>query len=137
MCALCTALANEKDRNIYQDEHVAVILNFEPVKRGHVLILPVRHAENLSDLTPDEASAFLKAIDRCMHAVTKYSDEPPMCMVNGWKHRSQPHLHAHVLPSKHPLRGLYVAAEGTPVRLRLDDQLLKEIADELRPHHEG
>lgn len=136
MCALCTALVEERDRNIYQDEHVAVILNFEPVKHGHVLILPMRHVENLSDLTPDEARAFLSASDRCMRAVTKYSEEAPMYIVNGWNHRSQPHLHAHVLPSKHPLRGLFAAAEGTPTRQRITDDILKEIADQLRPHHQ-
>ncbi|MEO5927873.1 MAG: HIT family protein [Patescibacteria group bacterium] len=136
MCDLCHAIKNEPSRLIYQDDHVVVVLNFEPIKHGHVLIMPIRHAENLSDLTSAESSAFLKALDRCMKAVTKYSEEPPISLIHGWKHRSQPHLHAHVLPSQHPIRGLFSVAEGTPRRLRLTDEVLKEMADQIRPHHE-
>ncbi len=97
------------------------------------MILPVRHAEQLKDLTPDESSAFLKAIDLCMSAVTEAYGETPMCLVNGWKYRTQPHLHAHVLPSKKNLRGLYSASEGLEERKHADEQTLKAIKEKLKP----
>jgi histidine triad (HIT) family protein len=132
-CVFCEALTKESHRVIHQDAHVFVLLNIEPVKDGHLMVLPIRHAEELKDLTHEEARAFLQAIDRCMGAVTKTFDDEPMCMVNGWKYRSQPHLHAHVLPSKHSLRGLYVAAEGVAERQRAEDEALKRVAEQLRP----
>jgi diadenosine tetraphosphate (Ap4A) HIT family hydrolase len=117
---------------VYQDDLVFVLLNAEPLKEGHLMILPVRHAEDLGDLSPDESQAFLRTIDRCMAVVTKAFDDTPMCLVNGWKFRTQPHLHAHVLPSKTTMRGLYVAAEGVENRKRAEDGALRQTAERLR-----
>ena len=131
-CALCGALQREPNRIIHRDDHVFVLVNVEPVKEGHVMILPVRHAENLKDLDPEESRAFLSAIDYCMSAITKAYGETPMCLVNGWEYRTQRHLHAHVLPSKKSLRGLYAAAEGLQERARADEDLLMKIAGSLK-----
>lgn len=133
-CTLCETRTQEPGRVVYQDEHVFVLVNIEPIKDGHVMILPVRHAEQLSDLTPEESQAFLKTIDKCMSTVTQHFQETPMCLVNGWRYRSQPHLHAHVLPSKKNLRGLYTAAEGLEERKRADNETLNKMADALRAY---
>lgn len=130
-CVLCQAL-DETHRIVHRDERVVVIVNIEPIKHGHLMIMPVRHAEQLSDLRPEEAQAFLQAVDRCMRAVEKLSEEPSMCLVNGWKHRTQPHLHAHVLPSKRGLRGLFSASEGLEERKPADTEMLSRMAEELR-----
>lgn len=74
-CQLCQA-ANEDYRLIYRDEHVFVAMNIEPLKASHVMVMPVRHARQVSDLTPIEAQAFLNAIDRCMETAPKVSPEP-------------------------------------------------------------
>lgn len=131
-CVLCDSLEKERGRIVYQDEHVFVLVNIEPIKDGHVMILPVRHAQDLKDLDPNKSAAFLKAIDRCMHAVTELFSDPPMCFVNGWSFRTQAHLHAHVLPSKQGLRGLFSSSEGTEKRRRVDDALLEEMATRLK-----
>lgn len=131
-CELCRTLETDRDRIIYQDDRVFVMVNLEPVKEGHVMILPIRHAQELKDLTPEESQSFLRAVDMCMAAVNEAYGQTPMCLVNGWKHRSQAHLHAHVLPSKEGLRGLYVAAEGVEERKRADLETLKNVADRLK-----
>jgi histidine triad (HIT) family protein len=131
-CALCDSLRNERERILYQDAHVFVMVNIEPIKDGHIMILPVRHAEQLGDLTPEESCAFLKAIDLSLRAVTQAYEETPMCFVNGWKHRSQLHIHAHVLPSKKNLRGLYSAAEGLPERVPADKETIHRIMEKLK-----
>jgi diadenosine tetraphosphate (Ap4A) HIT family hydrolase len=132
-CVLCESFVSEPDRVVHQDEHVFVLVNIEPVKEGHIMVLPVRHVEQLGDLAPQEAQAFLKAVDACMHGVTVAYGETPMCMVNGWGHRTQRHLHAHVLPSKNSLRGLFSASEGLEERKRADAPTLKRMAERLRP----
>jgi len=131
-CELCDAFANEKNRVIASDEHVFVVPIIEPIKEGHVMVIPIRHAENLGDLTPDEARAFLTAINRAMNAVKEAYGETPMLLVNGWEYRSQPHLHAHVLPSKTNLRGLYAASEGIVGRNRASVEELTAMADKIR-----
>lgn len=131
-CVLCQACEREPHRIVFRDAHAVVMLNYEPVKPGHLMVLPVRHAENLADLAPPEAEAFLKSVDRCMEALARAYDETPMTLVNGWKFRTQPHLHAHVLPSANDLRGLFAAAEGRPRRMRAEDDALKAMAEALR-----
>lgn len=55
-----------------------------------------------------------------------------MCLVNGRQHRTQLHLHAHVLPSRNGLRGLFSASEGLVERRRADKATLEGMADALR-----
>lgn len=131
-CELCNAFVNEKSRVIVSDDHVFVVPIIEPIKEGHVMVMPIRHAENLGDLTADEARAFLAAINRVMDAVKQAYGETPMLLVNGWEYRSQPHLHAHVLPSKTNLRGLYAASEGSVGRNRASIEELTAMADKIR-----
>ena len=131
-CVLCDVLKNEQDRIVYQDNLVFVVMNIEPLKPEHVIILPVRHAEECSDLTPEEASVFLKMIDRTCQAVASVSGATPTCVINGHAHRTQPHLHAHVLPTSQGLRGLFAKAEGSPERKRLDSSELARLAAKLR-----
>lgn len=133
-CELCNAFENEKDRVIYSDAHVFVVPIIEPIKDGHVMIIPIRHAENLKDLSADEAKAFLIAVNTAMDAVKKEYGVTPMFLVNGWEHRSQPHLHAHVLPSEKNLRGLYAASEGITERRRWEMGVLMAMADKLRKY---
>jgi diadenosine tetraphosphate (Ap4A) HIT family hydrolase len=135
-CKLCHALQHDQFRTVYADHDVFVLINVEPIKNGHLMVLPVRHVEQLSDLTQEESRAFLRLIDRCMAALTEAFHETPMCLMNGSSYRTQPHLHAHILPSKKDLRGLYAAAEGLEERKRADKETLTRMADRMRPFFE-
>lgn len=131
-CALCRALTLEAERVVYRDDLAFVLLNFEPLKPGHLMVLPVRHVQDMGELNPEEAQAFLRLADRCQEAVRKMQHEETIFFVNGWEHRSQAHLHGHILPSKHNLRGLFVAAEGVAPRSRADVEALNQAAEEMR-----
>lgn len=131
-CDLCNILINEAYRVIYKDEHVFVALNFEPISKGHLMVMPIEHVENLSDLKGEASDMFLKIIDRAIETIEKYSGEKAICLVNGWGHRTQSHLHAHVLACKHGLRKLYASLEGGHHRVRSDDEKLNEIAMEIK-----
>lgn len=131
-CVLCDILKNEESRIVYKDEHIFIALNFEPLKKGHLMVLPIQHVENLGELGSESAVAFLKGIDTAMKVLTKSSEETPICAVNGWKARTQPHLHAHVLPAKYDLRGLFVHSEGVPERTKVEMGELEGVCKELK-----
>lgn len=131
-CPLCEMHTREPHRTLFHNGRVMVVVNIEPVKPGHVMVLPLRHVRQLSDLNAEEALAMMRAVDRCMHGLAARFPDPPLCVVNGWKHRTQEHLHVHVLPSKKGLRGLFSASEGTLDRVRIDEETLARTADELR-----
>lgn len=136
-CELCHSLEINEDRIIYKNDHIFILVNIEPIKDGHVMILPIRHAEQLKDLTQEESKSFLEAIDACMQIVAEIYQDHPMCLVNGWNYRTQAHLHAHVLPSKNNLRGLYSASEGLNERKRASVEELKNIADRFKCYFEN
>ncbi len=58
-CAFCDALlAEDGSENliVVRDEHAALILNRYPYNNGHCMVIPRRHVEELSELTPDEVA---------------------------------------------------------------------------------
>lgn len=135
-CVFCKDLNRLEDQTVFRDDDVLVFVNHEPLKDGHLLVLPVRHAEELGDLEPVEAQKFLQALQACMAMIEKQHSDPPICHINGWKYRSERHLHAHVLPSKRSLRGLFSVSEGVPERVPADSHTLRAMAVRLRPAFE-
>lgn len=137
-CPLCDVRKAHGDSQlIYEDALVFVIMNLEQVKDGHVMILPVRHVRTLSDLNPEESVAFHRHCDMAMEMVEKlYPEDGPICVVSGWKHRSQEHLHAHVIPSKHSPRELFAYAEGTPLRTPLSPEMMKDRSERIRAYYQ-
>lgn len=131
-CALCTA-QNESHRIIYKTDKVIVFVNLEPVKDGHIMIMPLRHVENLSDLNAEEALVFTQTIDRCMNAVSQNFDDGPVCCINGGKWKTQAHLHAHVLPCKNSLRTMFSTMENLEKKKEADRDTLITMADKFRP----
>ncbi|HVM90971.1 MAG TPA: HIT domain-containing protein, partial [Verrucomicrobiae bacterium] len=83
-CELCKA-KDEAYRVVYKDDLVFVIMNIEPVKHGHLMILPIRHVQHLSELNAVESEAFLKTVDACMRTITRTYEDTPLFIVNGWK----------------------------------------------------
>lgn len=133
-CVLCEARETEKYRIVYEDDFVFVMINNSPIKDGHVMILPVRHIEHLHEASPEEAQALLTWTDKMMDIVEKVYGDAAMTLINGWTHRTQPHLHIHVLPSKKNVRTLYVAAEGVEERVMATQEQMKKMTEEIQAH---
>jgi histidine triad (HIT) family protein len=49
---------------VYEDEHSIAFLDKGQVTRGHTLVVPRRHAEDIWALSEDEASAVMRSIHR-------------------------------------------------------------------------
>jgi len=131
-CVLCKAFAEEKSRIVFEDEFVFAIMNLHALKDGHLMVLPIRHVETLADLDEKEAKSFLNLTQKCMEIIEKTYGGTTISMVNGWKHRSEPHLHLHIVTSKKNLRGLMVASEGVKHCQEAECKKLEEIAEKLR-----
>ena len=113
------------------DELAFCVANIEPLKDGHVMILPRRHVTRLAELTADEAKAVTQLTDQLVDAVEKLTGEAPCIHINHGHHKSQPHLHVHVVPSKGSLRDHFVAHEGVPNRVRQTPEYTKLVIEEL------
>ena len=49
---------------VYEDEHVLAFMDIVPVTKGHVLLIPKTHRENIYDLTAEEAAQLFSVVPK-------------------------------------------------------------------------
>ena len=57
---------------LYRDKKTVVLLNRFPYSNGHLLVAPVRHVADLTELDVDESSALMVMIQRCSAILRKH-----------------------------------------------------------------
>jgi len=131
VCELCNIL-NQEFRIIKENDHAFAAAIRDPQAAGHSLILPKRHVEHLSDLTPDEAKAFnvllTEMMDRCKERFNKFA----IAALNSGIHKSQPHVHVHVLPSDNAFRDIYAKCTNQELYVRATNEEMAKAAEKLR-----
>ncbi len=63
---------DKKELMLYRDREVVILLNRFPYANGHLLVAPVRHAPDLTDLTSREAAALMEHIRRSEAILKKH-----------------------------------------------------------------
>jgi len=87
---------------LYRDALVVVLLNRFPYANGHLLVAPVRHVGDISDLLPEEASALFDMLRESIAILRKHKTPDGFNVglnlgtVAGAGHPD--HLHFHVVP---------------------------------------
>ena len=125
-CIFCKIANGEiPSATLYEDEDFRVILDLGPAARGHALILPKTHADNLFEL-PDELASKALVIAK---KVGKTLYEGLSCdgfnvVQNNGEAAGQTvfHFHMHLIPRR---KGDTVKVTWTPGKLTPEDQ--KEI----------
>jgi histidine triad (HIT) family protein len=99
-CSFCGIVAGERPAAIVLDEeHLVGFLDIRPVFKGHVLLVPRRHVETLSDLPAELRDPFLEAAQRLSAALqTALGAQGSFVALNNVVSQSVPHLHLHVVP---------------------------------------
>ena len=101
-CIFCRIAAGEiPSKTIYEDERFRVILDLGPATKGHALILPREHAENLYDL-PRESASEVMVLAQKMAAtlVEKLRCDGLNLVQNNGEAAGQTvrHFHLHLIP---------------------------------------
>lgn len=101
-CIFCKILADEIPSTIvYEDEDCRAILDVNPAARGHVIILPKKHAANIFEL-PDEGTAKIFVVAKKIATAVKktYQCDGVNILQNNGEAAGQTifHLHVHVIP---------------------------------------
>jgi histidine triad (HIT) family protein len=94
----------------YEDEHCLGFLDVRPLFPGHVLLVPRRHVETLTDLPQELVPPVFTAAQRVAAAVeTSMDARGSFVAINNRVSQSVPHLHVHVVPRrpKDGLRGFF------------------------------
>lgn len=101
-CIFCKIIAGEiPSTAVYEDEDFRAILDVNPAARGHVIIMPKKHAANIFELDEAEASKVFPIAKKIATAVMKtYHCDGVNILQNNGEAAGQTvfHLHVHVVP---------------------------------------
>ncbi len=101
-CIFCKIAAGEiPSRALYEDDDFKVILDLEPATKGHALILPKCHADNLYELPDDIAEKVLKLAKQMAVNMTEKLDADGFNLIqnNGTvAGQTVHHFHMHLIP---------------------------------------
>ncbi|MEK6915001.1 MAG: HIT family protein [Nanoarchaeota archaeon] len=125
-CGLCEA-QQENYRIIEENEDTFSIIPTSPLKLGHIMILPKRHVEKISELSGKELKNFFQLVEKLKEAVKRSSNQDPIFHINTGKHKSQEHFHLHIVPTKSNLRKLIADQEDVPERQAQPKEKMEEM----------
>jgi histidine triad (HIT) family protein len=86
---------------VLDEELVIAFMDINPSSKGHMLVVPKRHAENIFEIPESDLAATVKAVKRCAKAVKEAlnAEGITILQLNG-KASDQviPHFHIHIIP---------------------------------------
>jgi histidine triad (HIT) family protein len=99
-CVFCAIVAGTVPAFKVIDSSDGVgFLDTRPVFKGHVLVAPRVHVEQLTDLPADLISGYFGLVQRVAKAVPKaLGSQGTFVAINNVVSQSVPHLHTHVVP---------------------------------------
>jgi histidine triad (HIT) family protein len=101
-CIFCKIVNGEiPAAKVFENEHVLAFLDISQVTKGHTLVIPKIHKENLYELTPDIASKLYEVVPSIATAIKTEFDPIGLNSINNnGEHAGQSvfHFHLHLIP---------------------------------------
>ncbi|BGP32968.1 hypothetical protein JCM10296v2_004755 [Rhodotorula toruloides] len=131
-CTFCNIVAGEEPAfTAYEDEHVMAFLDILPIRPGHLLLIPKRHHQRVTDL-PDDLGAHLgRVMPRLTRALCRATGQPDFNVVSNQGYAQVvPHLHFHFVPA--PLPSASGSTQPKARHMRIGrDELTDEEGEEM------
>ncbi len=103
-CIFCKIVKGELPcSKVYEDENVLAFLDISPVNKGHTLVIPKEHHQNLLDIPEEPLLKLIGAVQKIAVAVTKAVDVEGFNLTqnNGdVAGQKVDHIHFHIIPRK-------------------------------------
>ena len=133
-CIFCKIAAGKiPSATIYEDSHFRVFLDINPASKGHCLIVPKEHFENIYDLDAETAGkvfTLATLISRALKKILK-CDGLNVVQNNGLAAgQTVFHFHMHLIP-RYENDGLVINEEQDPGNMEEIEELRKLIKAEL------
>jgi histidine triad (HIT) family protein len=99
-CVFCAVVAGSEPSHVVLDEpDVIAFLDYRPVFKGHVLVIPREHIVTLPELPAELLAPLFGAVARCCTAVVEaLGAQGSWVAENNIVSQAVPHLHVHVVP---------------------------------------
>lgn len=139
-CIFCQIIEGEiPSAKIYEDEHVYAFMDIMPLTKGHVLLIPKKHVENIYDFTEEDAAQFFKAAPKVANALkVEFTPIGMNLLQNNGAAAGQTvfHYHLHFIPRYDETDGFDLSTweskqeEFTPEKVQqLAENLRKKLAE--------
>ncbi|MCM3602282.1 HIT family protein [Robertmurraya korlensis] len=86
---------------VFENDHVVAFLDISQVTKGHTLIIPKVHKENLYELTPEISSELFKVAPKIANAIKDAYQPVGLNLVNNNGEKAGQsvfHFHMHLIP---------------------------------------
>jgi histidine triad (HIT) family protein len=101
-CIFCKVVAGEIPGEIVDsDDHTITVMDINPATRGHVVVIPREHSENLLAVSDEDLAATMGAVRRMVERMKETLEPAGFNVLNNmgraaWQ--SIFHFHVHVIP---------------------------------------
>jgi histidine triad (HIT) family protein len=122
-CTYCSILRGETPAAIVdEDEHTFAFLYADPATRGHTLVVPRRHSEDLYTVDPDDLAHTARAAQRVAATLRDRLGADGVNLLNACRPAAWQavfHFHLHVVPryAGDPLTLPWTPSPGDPQEL--------------------
>ncbi len=103
-CIFCKIINKQlKAEIIYETPDVIAFLDTNPINHGHILVVPKKHAEHLTDLDDKDTSSAMSVVRKLMKALLETENVDGVNILqNNFEAAGQmvPHVHFHLIPRK-------------------------------------
>ncbi len=101
-CIFCKIVNGDiPSAKVYEDENVYAFLDISQVTKGHTLVIPKAHKENIFEITADMAGPIFEAVKKVADAIqSAYSPKGLNLLNNNGETAGQTvfHYHIHLIP---------------------------------------
>ncbi|MDQ0217604.1 HIT family protein [Peribacillus cavernae] len=101
-CIFCSIVNGDiPGAKVFENEHVLAFLDISQVTKGHTLVIPKVHKENIYELTPEIAKNLFAAVPEIARAIKQECNPIGLNIVNNNGEAAGQtvfHYHMHILP---------------------------------------
>ncbi len=122
-CIFCKIVAGEIPATIVdEDERTLAFMDIAPATRGHALVIPRVHSQDLLSVDPEDLTAVALAAQRLAGSAKERLGADGVNLLNSCGRAAWQtvfHFHVHVIPRYQgdPLRLPWVPSEGDPAQI--------------------
>lgn len=135
-CIFCKIINGDiPAAKVYEDEDIIAFLDISQVTKGHTLVIPKVHKENIYELTPEIANKLFERVPRIANAIKKQYAPIGLNILNNngeFAGQSVFHFHVHLIPRYGENDGLDIVWQ--PHNQDYSNEDLQQIAADIHQH---
>ena len=114
-CIFCKIIEGTiPSMKVYEDDHVYAFMDIMPATKGHVLLVPKTHCENIYDMTKQQASQLFAVAPKIANAIqAEFNPKGMNLLQNNGAFAGQAvfHFHLHFIPRYDETDGFQLAVK--------------------------